>query len=144
MLKIPPDTNILVPTLILFVVLWVLLRRWWIEPALRVIKERSARSEGAVREAQAVQAEADKLRQQHAAALAETRAEAQREVQDIHRAAEAEQRRLLTEAAAEAQRVLAEVRSRIGEEIAGARRALQADVNSIARDVAAKVLGRAI
>lgn len=144
MLKIPPDTNILVPILVLFVVLWMLLKRWWIEPALRVIKERSARSEGAVREAQAVQAEADKLRQQHAAALEEARAEAQRDVQDILRAAEAEHKRLVTAAADEAQRVLSDVRSRIGEDIAGARRALQADVDSIAREVAAKVLGRAV
>ena len=144
MLKIPPDTNILVPILVLFVVLWILLRRWWIEPALRVIKERSARSEGAVREAQAVQADAEKLRQQHAAALAETRAEAHREMQDILRSAEAEQKRLITQATEEAQRVLSDVRGRIGEEIAAARRALQADVNSIARDVAAKVLGRPV
>jgi F-type H+-transporting ATPase subunit b len=144
MLKIPPDTNILVPILVLFVVLWIFMRRWWIEPALRVIKERSARSEGAVREAQAVQAEADKLRQQHAAALQETRAEAQREVQDILRSAGAEHKRLLTEAVDDAQRQLSDVRGRIGEEIAAARRALQGDVSSIAREVAAKVLGRAV
>jgi F-type H+-transporting ATPase subunit b len=144
MLKIPPDTNILVPIVILFVVLWVLMRRWWIEPALQLLKERSARSEGAMREAQAVQAEAERLRQQHAAALGETRAEAQREVQDILRAAEAEHKRLVTEAAEDAQRVLSEVRGRISEEIAAARRALQGDVNLIARDVAAKVLGRAV
>src|SRR6185295_12007820 len=106
MLKIPPDTNILVPILVLFVVLWLLLKRWWIEPALRVIKERAARSEGAVREAQAVQAEAEKLRQQHAAALDETRAEAQREVQDILRAAETEHKRVVADAVEEAQRVL--------------------------------------
>jgi F-type H+-transporting ATPase subunit b len=144
MLKIPPDTNILVPILILFVVLWTLLRRWWIDPALHVIKERSARSEGAVREAQGVQAEAEKLRQQHAVALAETRAEAQREVQDILRSAETEHKRLVIEATENAQRVLSDVRGRIGEEIAAARRALQGDVSSIARDVAAKVLGRPV
>ena len=144
MLKIPPDTNILVPILVLFVVLWILLRRWWIDPALRVVKERSARSEGAVREAQAVQAEAEALRRQHAAALDETRAEAQREVQDILRAAEAEHKRLLTEAVDQAQRRLSDVRGRIGEEIAAARRALQGDGNAIAREVAAKVLGRAV
>ena len=144
MLKIPPDTNILVPIVILFVVLWLLMQRWWIDPALRVIKERSARSEGAIREAQAVQAEAEKLRQQHAAALAETRVEAQREVQDILRTAGVEHKRLVTEAVEDAQRALSDVRSRIGEEIAAARRALRGDVTSIARDVAPKVLGRAV
>lgn len=143
MLKIPPDYTFLVE-IVIFVVLWVSLRRLWFEPALRIIQERTKRSEGAIVEARAVQAEAERMRVEHAAALDQARSEAQREMQDIFRTAEAEQRRLLDAARGEAQQTLSEVRGRIAEEVAAARRALQAQADEIARDVARKVLGRAV
>src|SRR2546422_2093411 len=143
MLKIPPDQTFLIQ-IVLFVALWLVLKRWWFEPALRVITERRARSEGAVREAQAVQAEAERLRREHAAALEAAKSEAQREVQGMLRDAEVEQKRLVAEASADAQRLLGGVRVRIGEDVATARRELRSQVQDIAREVARKVLGRAI
>ncbi len=143
MLKIPPDQTFLIQ-IVLFVALWLVLKRWWFEPALRIITERRARSEGAVREAQVVQAEAERLRREHAAALDAAKNEAQREVQGMLREAEAEQKRLVAEASADAQRVLSEVRVGIGEDVATARRELRSQVQDIAREVTRKVLGRAI
>src|SRR5579883_2181145 len=78
--------------IVLFVGLWWVLRRWWFEPALRVIRERATRSEGALAEARAVEAEAERLAREHAAALDRARHEAERDVQEILRAAEAEHR----------------------------------------------------
>jgi len=130
--------------IVLFVALWWVLRRWWFEPALRVIRERAARSDGAIAEARAVQAEAERLQQEHAAALDHARHEAQRDVQEILRAAEAHQKRIITEAGAEAERTLAEARGRIAEEVASARRELHGQVREIARAVAEKVLGRTV
>jgi F-type H+-transporting ATPase subunit b len=143
MLKIPPDYTFVLE-IVIFVLLWMVMKRWWFEPALRVILERSARSEGAVREARAVQAEAERLRSEHAAALDEARDEARREVQDILRAAEEEQRRLIADAREEAQRTLADVRSRIAEDLTAARQGLGEQAGAIAREVAHKVLGRAV
>ena len=143
MLKIPPDYTFLVQIAI-FVVVWVALSRLWFGPALRVIRERAARSEGAIREARAVQAEAERLRLEHAAALDAARDEAHREMQEVVRGAEAEQKRLLAEAREEAQRTLAEVRTRVAEEVAAARRGLRAQVGEIAREVAQKVVGRSV
>jgi F-type H+-transporting ATPase subunit b len=142
MLKIPPDYTFLVQVTI-FIVLWLVLRRFWFAPALKILLERSARSEGALQEARAAQAEAERLRAEHAAALDQARSEAQREMQEILRGAEAEQKRLLDEARSEAQRTLGEVRTRIGEEVAVARRSLRDQADDIAREVARKVLGRA-
>src|SRR5881628_2223382 len=68
----------LVVQIALFVALWVVLKRLWFDPALRVIRERTARSEGAVREARAIQAEAERQR-----LIAEARAEAQRTLTDV-------------------------------------------------------------
>jgi F-type H+-transporting ATPase subunit b len=128
----------------LFLLLWVCLKQWWFDPAMKLLKERNARSEGAVEEAKKVQAEAEQLRRDHAIALEQTRVEAQRDVHEILRAAEAEQKRLIAEATQDAQRALADVRSRVAEEVALARKELRADVEGIAREVARTVMGRAV
>jgi len=143
MLKIPPDYTFWIQ-IVVFVVLWMVLKRWLFEPALRVIHERTVRSEGAVNEARAIRDEAERLRREHEATLDEARGEAQREVQDILRAAEAEQKRLISDARADAQRSLADVRSRIAEEIVAARRELREQAEDIAREAACRVLGRAV
>src|SRR5881628_507019 len=97
MLQIPPDYTFLVQIAI-FLVLWLVLKRLWFDPALRIVRARRARSEGAIAEARALQAEAERMRAEHAAALDDARAEAEREVQEIVRHAEIEQRRLIGDA----------------------------------------------
>jgi F-type H+-transporting ATPase subunit b len=143
MLKIPPDQTFLVEIAI-FVVLWLVLKRLWFDPALKVIRERATRSEGAVQEARAIQAEAERLRAEHASALDQTRSEAQHEMQELLRGAEAEQKRLLHGAREEARRTLSEARAWIAEEVAAARRSLRDQAEQIAREVTRKVLGRAV
>ena len=142
--SIAPDPVIVIAQILLFVVVWMLLSRLWLRPALRIIRERSSRSEGALREAQAIRAEAERLRAAQTAALEAARAEAQQEMQEILRGAEAEQKRLIAEARSEAERTLTDVRGRIAEEVVAARESLHNDAEAIAREVARKVLGRAV
>src|SRR5437870_2388671 len=120
MLKIPPDYTFLVQIAI-FLVLWVVLKRLWFDPALRIVRERKRRTEGALDEARAIQAEAERLRAEHARSLEQARAEAQRELQDIVRRAEVEQKRLIGEAQEAAQRTLTEARAQIGRDVSSAR-----------------------
>jgi len=127
----------------IFIVLWMLLKRFWFDPALRIIHERTKRSEGAIAEARAIQAEAERLRLEHAAAIDQARVEAQREVQEILRQAEIEQKRLIAEAREDAQRTIGEVRGRIATEMTTARQQLRDTAHEIARLVAEKILGRA-
>ena len=143
MLKIPPDETALIQ-IVLFVVLWLVLKRLWFDPALRLMRERAARSEGAVSEARAIQEEAERLRAEHAAALDQVRSEAQREMQEVVRGAEQEQKRLIAAAREEAERTLADARSRIAEEVARARHGLREQAEQVSREVARKVLGRAV
>ena len=143
MLKIPPDYTFLVQ-IVIFVALWMALKRLWFDPALRLIRERAARSEGAIAEARGIQSEAERLRAQHAVALDEARAEAQREMQEVLRTAEAQQKRLIAEARDEARRTLEEVRGRVAEEVVIARRGLTDSAQEVARIVAQKLLGRAV
>lgn len=128
----------------LFLGLWMALKRLWFDPAMKVIAAREARSHGAVAAAEVLHAEAEVLRRQHAAAIDEAKAEAQREVQEMLRQAEAEQRRIVGEATEAAHRSLAEVHERVAGEVTAARQSLQADARAIAHEVAAAVLGRPV
>jgi len=128
MLKIPPDYTFLIQIAI-FVAFWLLVSRLWFRPALRIVRERKARSEGAIREARTIEAEAERLGAEHAAALDQTRTEAQRALQEIIRGAEAEQKRLIAQA-------------RVAEEVAQARRGLRDEAAKLARMVTEKVLAR--
>jgi F-type H+-transporting ATPase subunit b len=130
--------------ILIFLALWAVLRRLWFEPVAAVLRERRVRSEGAVAEAAVVEAEAEKLRAEHAQALAATRTEAQHEVQEILRVAEAEQKRLVEAASADAERVLDEARRRIAAETAEARQSVGAEADAIARQVAVAIVGRAV
>jgi F-type H+-transporting ATPase subunit b len=134
---------VLLVQIALFLGLWMVLKRLWFDPALKVIGAREARSQGAVAEARVLQADAERLRREHAAAIEQARAEAQRDVQEIVRQAESEQRRTIAEATEEAQRTAAEVRDRVAREVEAARHDLKAQVPAIAREVAKVVLGRA-
>jgi F-type H+-transporting ATPase subunit b len=144
MLQIPPDFQTLLVQAAIIVVLWITLSRLWFGPAMRVLHERTTRSEGAVERARAVQTEAEALRARHAAALEEARTEAQREMEGILRDADAEQRRLIGEARDEAQRVLGEARTRIAEDVSAARQELRTQARQIAAEVARKVLGPSV
>jgi F-type H+-transporting ATPase subunit b len=129
---------------VLFVALWLALKRFWFDPALRVIAERAKRSEGQVEEARKLEAEIERMRHEHQAALQHARTEAQREVADIMRRAEAEQKQLIAQANDEAQRTLADMRTRVAEDVAVARKTLSAHVGALAREVARTVMGRAV
>jgi F-type H+-transporting ATPase subunit b len=144
MVEIPPDWTTFFTQIAVFLVLWLVLKRFWFEPALRVLKEREVRTEGAMQEARRVREEAEKLRAAHETALEKARSDAQREVNEILRAAEVEHKRILAEASEEAQRTLVDVRARVAEEVNIARATLQNEVHAIAREVAQAVVGRTV
>ena len=129
---------------LIFVALWLALKWLWFDPALRVLKERSARSQGQVAVARELEAEVARLRQEHDVAIRQAKAETQREVAEMLRRAEAEQKQLIAHANEDAQHTLADVRGRVAEEVAGARKSLTGDVGAIAHEVARVVVGRAV
>src|SRR5262249_61637572 len=108
------------------------------------IAERRKRSEGAVIEARAIQADAERLRAEHAAALDQARAEATREMQAVLHEAEAEHRRLIDAARDETQRMLEETRAGIASGGSRAREALRDSAHEIARVVTEKAMGRTV
>ena len=127
---------------VLFLVLWMFLRKFLFEPHLAVIQQRTQRSEGALKEAQQVRADAESIETRYKAQLAETRTGTMQQVDAVYRAAE-EQAKSLTDAArAEANQTLATMRVSLQQEIDAARKDLEARAPEFARTISEKLLGR--
>ena len=135
---------VLLVQIALFLALWMVLKRFWFDPVLRVIAAREKRSHGSIADAKRLQDEAERLRREHTAAMDQARGDAQREVQELLRKADAAQRELIEQATAEAHRTATEMRGRVAAEVAAARKDLEAEAHTIARELAKTMLGRAI
>jgi F-type H+-transporting ATPase subunit b len=127
---------------VLFLALWMFLRKFLFEPHLAVMQQRTQRSEGALKEAQQVRADADSIEERYKSQLAQTRTGTMQQVDTVYRAAE-EQAKALTDAArTEANQTLATMRVSLQQEIAAAKQDLGARVPEFARTIAEKLLGR--
>jgi len=140
-LSFPPDWTFIFQ-IILFVVLWSLLRRFLFEPHLAVLHNREHRSAGALAEASRVKAAAEEMGTQYVARLAETRTGAMQQVDIVYREAEEQARTLIDTARAEAERTVAGMRTALTQEITDARRALEQRVPEFSQDIAQRLLGR--
>ena len=141
MLSFPPDWTF-VAQIILFLIVWVCLRRFLFEPNLAVLKTRALRTEGAMREAVAVKTEVQAMDEQYQTRLATSRAEARQRVDAIYRGAE-DQARLVVEAARkEAEQSIATVRTSLSEDIQRTRQSLEAQVGQFADEISEKLLER--
>ena len=127
---------------VLFIALWMFLRKFLFEPHLAVMQQRTQRSEGALKEAQQVRADAESIEERYKSQLAQTRTGTMQQVDTVYRAAE-EQAKALTDAArTEANQTLATMRVSLQQEIAAAKQDLGARVPEFARTIAEKLLGR--
>jgi len=127
---------------VLFLALWMFLRKFLFEPHLAVMQQRIQRSEGALKEAQQVRADAESIEERYKSQLAQTRTGTMQQVDTVYRAAE-EQVKALTDAArTEANQTLATMRVSLQQEIAAAKQDLGARVPEFARTIAEKLLGR--
>ena len=127
---------------VLFLALWMFLRKFLFEPHLAVMQQRTQRSEGALKEAQQVRADAESIEERYKSQLAQTRTGMMQQVDTVYRAAE-EQAKALTDAArTEANQTLATMRVSLQQELAAAKQDLEARVPEFARTIAEKLLGR--
>lgn len=132
----------LVLQLINFLLLMFLLNRLLFRPLVRLLDERTARTEGRQAEATRAEAEADAKLADYEGKLRAARAAADEARGEVLRSAEAERQGLLAQAAAEAEHTVAEIRARVRSEADQARRALRAESNALATAAATRILGR--
>ncbi|MBM4255615.1 MAG: ATP synthase F0 subunit B [Deltaproteobacteria bacterium] len=140
MLSIDPQW--LVFQIILFLAVWMFLRKFLFEPHLAVLQQRTQRSEGALKEAQQVRADAESIETRYKTQLAETRTGTMQQVDTVYRAAEEQAKVVTDEARSEANQTLANMRASLLQEIEAARKDLESRTPEFARTIAEKLLGR--
>jgi F-type H+-transporting ATPase subunit b len=131
--------NIFVFTLLIYPVNKLLL-----QPLVRVLEQREARTLGALERAQATLVDATEVRGEFEGRLREVRTRAAARRGEVLAAGEAEVQQALEGARAEAGEALDRVRRGVAAELQAARQTLRADSSELAREAASKILGRAL
>jgi len=118
------------------------LRKFLFEPHLAVMQQRTQRNEGALKEAQQIRIDAETIEGRYKTQLAETRTGTIQQVDTVFRAAEEQAKTLTDTARSEANQTLTTMRASLQQEIAAARKDLEARAPEFARTISEKLLGR--
>jgi F0F1-type ATP synthase membrane subunit b/b' len=138
----PPDWIVLAVNLAVLLALIYPTQRLLLAPLIRILEEREIRTAGASAEAGSLQDAAFRTQDELESRMKSARAEAQARRNSIMAQAAAEERAALEAARSEGSRNLETVRSSIATELDEARRSLEAEAQMLAREAAAKILGR--
>lgn len=134
----------LIVQLVNFLLLMFLLDRLLFRPMARVLDERRQRTEGRRQRAAQVSAEAESIWAEYQQRIQEAKAEADAARTRLIRDGEAERQKILDAAAEQADKTVAEIRARVRAEAEEARRALRAEAQVIAGQMAQRILGRSV
>ena len=130
--------------LVLFVALIFPVNALVLKPLLAVLDERSARIEGTRKRAGEVGAEAEAVLARYSAAVEQARRQADELRKVALDGARSDQARVLSEARGAAEREVSEARSGVAGALEGARATLRSQSDALAREAAARVLGRTL
>jgi F0F1-type ATP synthase membrane subunit b/b' len=128
--------------MVLFLLLIAPVNRLVLTPLLRVLEERAARIEGARKRAGEVGVQADGALGRYRAAVEEARKQAGELRKEALEGARGDQVRILADARRGAEAEVASARSGVASALAEARGVLRAQSEGLAREAAARVLGR--
>jgi F-type H+-transporting ATPase subunit b len=143
-LNLFPRPDVLLLNLVVFAALIYPIDRLLVRPLVRVLAERESRTAGALERTDEVVTEANRIREQLESKLREARARAAEQRAAVLARGEEEERGILDRAREEAGRSLDQVRQGVGAELEAARQALTADASELAREAAARILGRSL
>jgi F-type H+-transporting ATPase subunit b len=129
-----------VPTVLLILIFYLLMRSLFFKPLLAVMAERDARTIGAQKAAEAAEkAASDKLRQ-YQDALRQARAKLYAEQEAERKKLLDERAALLKDARAKSAAEVANAKQRIASELLAARRDVEASISQLASAIASKIL----
>jgi F-type H+-transporting ATPase subunit b len=141
-LEIIPDPTKLIALLLLFVILVPVLNNLLFKPLLAVLDEREQRIDGARTRATELAQQAAALVARHDEAIRQARETAQAERARVVEAARSSHQSAIGEARSGAESEIAAARSEIERAAASVRASLGAEAEPLARDIAARLLGR--
>ena len=133
-----------VQLLILFVLLIFPVNQLLLKPLLAVLDERAARIEGTRKRAGELGVQAEAALARYQAAVEQARKQAEELRKGTLEGARGDQARILSEARRGAEGEVSAARSGVADALTGARASLRGDTEALAREVAARVLGRAL
>jgi F-type H+-transporting ATPase subunit b len=139
MLTFPPDSSFLVQ-IVLFVILWIGLKRLLFDPVMHVLEARDARTSGLNREAAAMKASAEQSAGEYERRMHEVRHRISAAAEAERAAAHTEERQLVAEARQQASSRLMQLRETLAGEAEAARAALGVE----AHDLSIRMLERAV
>jgi F-type H+-transporting ATPase subunit b len=141
-IQIFPDPKLLAPLVVLFAALiWPLSTVLW-KPLLRVLDERRARIEGTRARAQTVAAEAEDVLAGYQRAVDQARRAAESERRGLLDVSRQDQAEITGAARRSADAEVAAARARVERSVEAARAELEGSARELAREAAARVLGR--
>ncbi len=132
----------LVVQIVLFLILWSILRRVLFGPVGRLMAERERRTEGSHAEARSLTEEGQELQAQYNAAIATARAEGEAIKSEIREEALKARNLILSQGRDAATQKIQEIREEVRSELEAARRVASANAEALAQEMAEKVLGR--
>lgn len=128
-------------TLINAVITFTVLKKFLFKPVLKMIDDRQQEIDSIYADANSAKQEAEHLKSQYAASLAEAGAESARIISQATRDAQAREEEILRNARTQADRTLARAQEMIALEKKQAMQDLKGQVSDIAVDIAGAVLG---
>lgn len=130
--------------IVLFLILWSILRRVLFGPVGRLMAERDRRTEGAQAEARSMLEEGKDLQERYDAAIAKARAEGEAIKAEIRDEALKARNVMLSQGRDAATEKIQEIREEVRKELEEARRVASANADALAQQMAEKVLGRTL
>jgi F-type H+-transporting ATPase subunit b len=129
-----------VPTVLIILLFYFILRAIFFKPLLKVMAERDARTVGARKAAEAAQAAAAEKTKQYQEALKQARAKVYAEQEAARKKILDERAELVKEARAKASAQVVGAKERIEGELAAARRDLEAGVAQLSAEIVRRIL----
>lgn len=130
--------------IILFVVLWVILRKLLFQPYLRLLEEREQQTIGAQHDSVDLENEGAKLKAQYDEKMTQGQAAGYAAKEAINQDARQQREKILGQARDEAARSLEQVRQEVAAAMEREKRLAAAEVSTVAADMVNKVLGRRV
>lgn len=129
-----------VPTVVLILIFYFILKSLFFKPLLAMMAEREARSIGAQKAAEAAQAAAAEKVKQYQDALRQARAQVYAEQEAARKKLLDERAELLKDARTRANAEVASAKERVSAELAAARRDMEPGIAQLAAEIAKRVL----
>src|SRR5918999_2580057 len=130
--------------IILFLVLWIILRKILFQPYLHLLEERERKTTGAQHDSLELEHEGARLRAQYEQKIAQAQAAGYATKETILQEARRERERIVTEARDEAMKLLQGVRLEVESQMQKERQLAATEAGIVAQEMVNKILGRKV